>query len=83
MLHGETFELQGLGAFVVALLVVKAWTLPCIRGRENRVKSEPSTQRRASSVETEGPQLGHCPRRGSETEHSGEQGKPRNKTHPS
>ena len=31
MLHRETFELQGLRAFVVALLVVKAWKLPCVR----------------------------------------------------
>ena len=35
MLHRETFELQGLGAFMVALLVVKAWKCPCIRGWEN------------------------------------------------
>lgn len=83
MLHGETFELQGSqGLFVVALLVVKAWTRPCIRGWESRVKSGPSTQRRASSVGNR-PQLVTAPGSGSEAEHSGEQGKPtRSRLHP-
>ena len=48
MLHPEAIELQGLGAFMVALLVVKPWKLPRVHGRENRVKSGPSTQRRVS-----------------------------------